>query len=111
MQDNQHLLDGLSASIEADRAEPLFPCSQCGSETKLHIEYDLEKHRRICSNKKCRKIQDQGVEKIQIINGRSVRFACKYCGHETKQYSGGMVEKTKARICSNKNCLYKNYMI
>ena len=103
--DKPQIVDSVLATIETEPTDPIFPCPECGSETKLHGEATIEKsEQRICSSALCRKIQPKIKETLKQVNNRIVKFPCRDCGCETKIYKNGKINKVTSRICSNKNC-------
>lgn len=105
--DKPQVVDSVLATIETEPTDPIFPCPECGSETKSYGEAERESSgQRICSSAVCRKVQPKTKEMLKQINNRIVKFSCRDCGCETKVYKDGKIDVVKQRICSNKSCRY-----
>ena len=100
--DHERFGDSLSVSVN-EYKEPLFPCPECGKETKPHGGAPKKgSNRRICSNVNCREVQNAPPE--DHSPGAHPLFPCRKCGKETKPYEMDKAETDRSRICSDPAC-------
>lgn len=103
VRDEAHVIDVLSASITRERTEPIWPCSDCGAETRLHKDTPCKPRieERICSV--CRLIQS-AMPEVECVDRGRPRFPCVACSRETKPYGLQEVSTTAKRICVRPSC-------
>lgn len=104
--DNAHVQDVLSAGLTHVRTEPIYPCPDCGAETRVHGEAPRETStERICSSATCKMIQPAMTEVQRVTpNDQRPRFPCAGCGRETKVHKSGRTGETTKRICVRPSC-------
>lgn len=104
--DRTHMMDGVSASLEADPVPPKFPCPECGSESREYGEAERhDESQRICSSAVCREVQPAPKEvEVGVADEYGARFPCAKCGKETKVYQSGKIDTPRQRVCSNATC-------
>lgn len=105
--DRAQVSDAISVSLEAVPVAPVYPCPNCGAESREHGEAPRhDESQRICSSAPCRKIQPAPEENAGKLNadGVFIRFPCAECGKETKLYQSGRAGVTAQRVCSNATC-------
>lgn len=115
--DKTGVRDAITASLETEPTDPIYPCPDCGSETRPHGEAPRDDSTdRICSASDCRTKQPAPPEVPRSSpSDERPRFPCQAmidrdgkgeapCGRETKLIARGKTGVTTKRICSRPDC-------